>query len=437
MRESKAIYSLLIATILMVVMAGCGILENEILLEPTSNNLYLSRNEYNLTVDKISLEPTPTNFNSTHNEYNSAVNGTLLEPILNDFYTSHDERGLAAVEELLITDPANALALALRGAFELRQEEWDAGFEDANKALEIDPDLAFAYVDRAWFLQYHGADMEAARIDIDTALALEPNLAFAHCIKAGLHPTNDIQPVLQSYEKAIELRPDYYVAYINLAFITVLSVDAEMGFSYFEKAIEINPDNARAYYERGDIYRLQRNYESAIPEYTQAIKLGANTASIYEGLVESYTETGNYANAITNIEHVIDLDPTNINAYNLAALLIAYTDSDLEKALAYNNLTLGFSPQYERYRDTKAYIYYKMGKYDEAFQIFTDLIENGYDNSYYGRGLIYYSLGDKENAISDFQAYLAEQNGDFRSREVEKLLNEMSSESGEETNSQN
>ena len=414
MRESKVIYSLLIAAIFIVVMAGCNILEDEISSEPTPPNLYLPRNEYNLATDKIPLGQ-----------------------ILNDFYTGFDDRGLAAVEELLITDPANALALAIRGAFKLRQGEWDAGFDDATRALEIDPDLAFAYVDRAWYLQYHKLDIETARIDIDTALELEPYLAFAHCIKAGLHPTNDIQPVLQSYEKAIELRPDYYVAYINLAFLTVLKVDAETGFSYFEKAIEINPDNARAYYERGDIYRLQRNYESAIPEYTQSIKLGANTASIYEGLVESYAETGDYANAITNIEYIIDLDPTNINAYNLAAFLIAYTDGDLEKALAYNNIALEFSPQNERSRDTKAYIFYKMGKYDEAFQIFTDLIENGYDNSYYGRGLIYYSLGDKENAISDFQAYLAEYTGSFKSREVEQLLNEMGSESGEETNSQN
>ena len=72
------------------------------------------------------------------------------------------------------------------------------------------------------------------------------------------------------------------------------------------------------------------------------------------------------------------------------------------------NRALELMPGAESKRDTKGYILYKMGEYDEALDIFSALIADGHTFSYYSRGLVYEALGETENAISDFQAFLKE-----------------------------
>jgi tetratricopeptide (TPR) repeat protein len=381
------------------------------------------------------IPPTPTipspyeiAFKQTLTAYHTDLNDTPIDNILSDFYTYHNERGLKAANELLETEPNNAFALALRGAFKFRQKEGESGFEDSNKALEIDPHLAFAYVNRAWYYQYNLSDLETARKEIETALAIDPTLAYAHCIMAGLHKTlNSYQPMMDSYLKAIELRPDYYVAYTTLGYMTSpTEEDFTEGVSYFEKAIAINPDEGRAYYERGHIFSiLNPDFEYIISDLSRAIQLGYTPSDIYQVRAGVYVIRGEYSLAIDDLEHEIEMGTKNENTYNFAAKLIAYTDGDLEKALAYITKAMEISPDMDHLLDTKGYIYYKMGKYDEAFQIFSDLIDNRYIYSYYGRGVIYHSLGENEKAINDFKIFLSAQSGDFRIEEVEKILKEL------------
>ena len=435
MRKSNVFFVLLTVIGFLMVMAACN---NEKSLGSYLDEIFSSNSDRIPPTAEPMLTPSPTptsipnpdeiSFVETLTAYQTSLNETPINLILSDFYTYHNERGLVAVEKLLETEPNNAMALALRGAFKMRQKEWESGFNDSNRSLEIDPNLAFAYVNRAWYYQYFLSDRDTARNEIEIALAIDPNLAYAHCIMAGLHETiNDSRPMMDSYLKAIELRPDYYVAYISLGYMTFPSEeDFNEGMSYFEKAIAINPDEARAYYERGYIfYTFTPDFESVIADFSRAIELGYENPEVYEYLAVTYSRIGNYANAIADLEHNIELNPENESAYNFAAILIAYTDGDLDKALLYNTKALEISPDTDRYVDTKGYIYYKMGKFDEAFRIFSDLIDSGYDYSYYGRGLIYYSRGDHENAIKDFKTYLAAQSGDFRVEEVEELLKEM------------
>ncbi|BAZ22408.1 TPR repeat-containing protein [Kalymmatonema gypsitolerans NIES-4073] len=77
-----------------------------------------------------------------------------------------------------------------------------------------------------------------------------------------------------SYEKAIELKPDYYVAWVNKGGTLKKLQRYEEAIFSCEKAIELKPDYSRAWYNRACYYALQGNIDLANENLKQAIKLG-------------------------------------------------------------------------------------------------------------------------------------------------------------------
>ena len=165
---------------------------------------------------------------------------------------------------------------------------------------------------------------------------------------------------------------------------------------------------AMAYLCRGYAYLWSGEYESAVADLTRAIELDMEDADIYAYRAWAYSLLGDTAAAIADYESALTLNPEDADSHNNAAYLIAQSDGDLDKALEYVNRALELMPGAESKLDTKGYILYKMEEYDEALEILTPLIADGYAFGYYSRGLVYQALGEAENAISDFEAFLQE-----------------------------
>jgi len=76
------------------------------------------------------------------------------------------------------------------------------------------------------------------------------------------------------HQQIIELAPDFYEAYIDLAAIRGLNDDYEGAEELCRKAIEIKPDYANAHYYLGMASRGLKNYYEARDEIQTALKLG-------------------------------------------------------------------------------------------------------------------------------------------------------------------
>jgi tetratricopeptide (TPR) repeat protein len=83
------------------------------------------------------------------------------------------------------------------------------------------------------------------------------------------------------------------------------------------KAIELKPDYALAYNKRGTAYRHKDEYDLAIADYGKAIELKPDYAKAYNNRGVAYRYKGEYNRAIDDFERAIELKPD----YALAVLV--------------------------------------------------------------------------------------------------------------------
>ncbi|MBC8504893.1 MAG: tetratricopeptide repeat protein [Anaerolineales bacterium] len=366
-----------------------------------------------------------------------------FDDALADFYTEHNQRGLETVKLILEEDPENESALALQALFEIRLGHNMNARWRIREALKLDPENAFANIANSWNISNSRDDPEAEMAAIEKALAADPELAIGYN-ERGTRALwdDDYESALADYSRAIELEPNYLAAQSNLGLTYLYLENTEAALEAYNRAIEINPESPAGYLGRGYYFYLLSEYEPAIIDYTKAIELseddsngyllrgdanlmfgdyeaclvdystaidlGGGSANVFASRAWANSELGNFESAIADYESAIELDPEFHYAYNGAAYLIAYTDGDLEIAMSYVNQALEIVPDDMDTMDTQAYILYKTGKLDEALEIFSELILNGYTAGHYGRGLVYEAQGEVDKAISDYTVFLDE-----------------------------
>ena len=107
------------------------------------------------------------------------------------------------------------------------RRNYAAAIADLNRALDLTPDFALGYFQRA-IARYKSlqagngegpgrvAELRAIVSDFDQAIRLSPRMAFAYFNKGNLlAETGDYTSALMAYNKAIEIKPDFGEAYYN------------------------------------------------------------------------------------------------------------------------------------------------------------------------------------------------------------------------------
>ena len=97
---------------------------------------------------------------------------------------------------------------------------------------------------------------------------------------------------IADYTKAIELDPNYAIAYNNLGNPYHNLNKYEKAIEYYTKAIELDPKYAIAYSNRGNSYYGLKDYEKAIADCTKAIELDHKNVYAYRNRAKAYRATG-------------------------------------------------------------------------------------------------------------------------------------------------
>jgi tetratricopeptide (TPR) repeat protein len=172
-----------------------------------------------------------------------------------------------------------------KGASYVIRGQYDKAISDYNKAIELNPRFAKAYVVR-------GYAYERGKDQYDKAIS--------------------------DYNKAIDLSPNDASAYENRGLAYYLKRDYDKAISDYNKAIELNPSDAGTYTNRGIAYEEGKGqYDKAISDYSRAIELNPKIAEAYINRGIAYEEgKGQYNKAISDYSRAIELKPRDAQAYN-------------------------------------------------------------------------------------------------------------------------
>ena len=123
--------------------------------------------------------------------------------------------------------------------------------------------------------KYYDNYGEAIR-DFDSDIELKPECAAAYYNRACTYrkDVDDIQRAIKDFTKAIELRSGYAEAYNNRGDLYGHVGDYQQAIVDFTKAIELKPDYAMAYVNRGIAYaRLENKSLLSIADIKKAVSL--------------------------------------------------------------------------------------------------------------------------------------------------------------------
>jgi len=170
---------------------------------------------------------------------------------------------------------ATALKYYHRANLHYGNHEYEAQLEDLNKAIELDPTMAAAYLQRGNLysndLPKERGGHEKSVADFTRVLELEPNNSSARWNRAG-HYTS-----MSQYDKAIADWTTY--------------IEGDTDFSpQLEKK---NKSIAGAYFWRGWTYQnFKHDYSKAIADFTAALQLNSQTENAHRARGQCYEALG-------------------------------------------------------------------------------------------------------------------------------------------------
>jgi len=195
---------------------------------------------------------------------------------------------------------------------------------------------------------------------------------------------------------------------------------------YFQRAVELDPEYALAYVGLADTYMLLGDYgawsldemlSKAEPALDKALELNDQLAEAYASMGAIKTKTGEYAEAEAAHLRAIELDPNYATTYHwYGDLLVTYLHR-FEEAVPLLERAREIDPLSPSINVTLGEAYAGLGRFDEAKRLYLKAIEiePAYPSSY-GRigGLYRYVYGRLDEAVRWRQRGAAKDPGNLR-----------------------
>jgi len=151
-----------------------------------------------------------------------------------------------------------------------------------------------------------------------------------------------------------------------------------------------------------DVVRLLETSRRLATEQAQTNAPPSFTEPFYVILAAAYEETDRRDDAEALLAECIEKMPESHRSLNFLAYLWAEGNRNLEQALAYSVRSLTHAPENAAYIDTLGWIYYRLGRYEEALAMINKAHELGEDDPeiLLHLGDIHAALGNRDAAIA-------------------------------------
>ena len=177
-----------------------------------------------------------------------------------------DEKSIDTVvawcKDLAQRFPDNYYTHLLLGSAYRYKDELNNSREAYTKAIEINPNLADAYLGLG--ATYYAEDnVEEAITYVKKAVEINPRLMPAHFSLGLLYEYIErVDEAIASYEKTIEIDPDFVEAYLSLGGLYSDKGEKDKAVKAYEKVIEMDPDGEFGIYAREAIKGVKEQLDN-------------------------------------------------------------------------------------------------------------------------------------------------------------------------------
>ena len=341
--------------------------------------------------------------------YNRAIQ---LNPRTAFYYNRgnlYDEQGevelaIADYNQAIEINPEIAEAYINRGLLYNEQGKVELAIADYNQAIEINPQFAEVYNNRG-LLYVEQGEVELAIADYSQAIEINPQFAEAYINRGNLYDEQgEVELAIADYSQALKINPQSALAYYNRGRLYQEQGEIELAIADYNQAIEINPQFAEAYYNRGRLYQEQREIELAIADYSQALKINPQFADAYSNRGVLYDEQREVELAFADFSQAIKINPQLADAYINRGNLYQ-EQREVELAIADYSQALKINPQSALAYYNRGVLYREQGEVELAFADFNQVLKINpeYAKAYVNLGLLYVEMEDIQTARQNFQ----------------------------------
>lgn len=235
---------------------------------------------------------------------------------------------------------AEALALCTSGNERMLTTYGDAKFRLHQSILIYNTSQVYEIV----------RDYDRAEVQLRLAISYDPYYGEYHNDLGNLlakMPDRSAE-ALAAYQRAIELCPPYYEAYLNRGLLHVTLGKQLLALKDFQRALEIRPTDWRAFLELGNIWAARRKYETALRMYQKALAIEPRSVDLQCNTGLAYSECGEVEASLKHYRAALALDSDHAVSHNNLAVELFKLDK-LEEALLHATIAAQRSadPDYE------------------------------------------------------------------------------------------
>jgi len=245
-----------------------------------------------------------------------------------------------------------------------------------------------------WLL--HG-DMDTAIANYEHAIKLHPyevryrdecNRLYVEKARS----TNDKKWTQKAINGAYELLKLTYNRHSNAYFTIAIAnyIEGAMGepakidkaIVYYKKAISINPFLADAYNNLGVIYTQRNMLDEAINAFKEAYRLNTSHVAALDNLVRIFLNRHDFENAVLVLEEILHTNPTKDRTVEILNTLgkIYFNQGKIDKVIKKCKEIIEVDPTNIPAYENLGTMYYRKGNLKEAKEVFNKLLQLQPDN---------------------------------------------------------
>ncbi|UCD19288.1 MAG: tetratricopeptide repeat protein [candidate division WOR-3 bacterium] len=257
--------------------------------------------------------------------------------------------------------------------------------------------LGFAYYKRGDFL--------SALNEFHVALRQDPGDTYSAFYLARIYlEQGEYDRSLREIEGALRINPDFIELWIYLGFVAVEKEDYALAQHAFTEAAYRGGDLAQIYYLLGAVMETREMDQDAYFYYKKALEENPNNVATLQALASLSSRIGRDDETLEIFRTILEVDTLNAVALNYVGYTYAERNDSLNYALQLINRALEIDVDNGYYIDSRGWVFYKMGRYEEALRELkraNEIVEDAVILEHLGD--VYMKLDDREKAREAYE----------------------------------